>query len=140
MPGYVINRLREELDGRFSKGLRGSKILVVGLAYKKNVDDIRESPALTIIEELEKIGASIDYYDPYIPVVPQSRRHGAIARKRYVSPSQPLLRSLDAALLITDHDCIDYAFLVKNTRLIVDTRNVIAKLGLAEGSSNVVKA
>ena len=140
MPAYVINRLREELDRRFSKALSGSRILVVGLAYKKNVDDIRESPALTIIEELERIGANVAYYDPYLPVVPRSRRHGAIARKPSVSPTRSLLRGLDAALIITDHDCIDYAFLVNNTRLIVDTRNVIAKLGLAEGSSNVVKA
>jgi UDP-N-acetyl-D-glucosamine dehydrogenase len=88
----------------------------------------------------ERVEALIGRYDPYLPKVPQSRGHGAIARKRSVSPSQSLLRSLDAALIITDHDCVDYADLVKNTRLIVDTRNVIAKLGLAEGSSNIVKA
>jgi UDP-N-acetyl-D-glucosamine dehydrogenase len=140
MPRYVINRLREELDRRFGKGLCGSRILVVGLAYKKNVDDIRESPALTIIEELTKNGAEVDYYDPYLPAIPPSRRHVAIAQKRSVSLDPSLLRDLDAAVIVTDHDCIDYALLIENIRLVVDTRNVIARLGLADMPGNVVKA
>ena len=140
MPHYVIKRLREELDCRFKKGLCGSQILVVGLAYKKNVDDIRESPALTIIEELQKIGARVDYYDPHLPVITPSRQHAAIARKRSISINPSSLRSLDAAVIVTDHDCIDYASLIENMRLIVDTRNVLARLGLADGSNNVVKA
>ncbi|MGZ8876418.1 MAG: nucleotide sugar dehydrogenase, partial [Halobacteriota archaeon] len=140
MPHYVINRLREELDRRFAKGLCGSRILVVGLAYKKNVDDIRESPALTIIEDLEKMGSSVDYYDPYLPDIPPSRRHAAIAGKRCISINPTSLHSFDAAVIVTDHDCIDYALLVTNIRLLIDTRNVIARLGFAGGSSNVVKA
>jgi UDP-N-acetyl-D-glucosamine dehydrogenase len=139
MPHYVINRLREELDRRFEKGLRGSRILVVGLAYKKNVDDIRESPALTILEELDKIGAVVEYYDPYLPAIPPSRQHTAIARKRSMSITPSSLRSLDAAVIVTDHDCIEYALLLENIQLILDTRNVIARLAL-DGSSSVVKA
>jgi UDP-N-acetyl-D-glucosamine dehydrogenase len=140
MPGYVINRLREELDRRFAKGLHGSRILIVGLAYKKNVDDIRESPALSMIVDLERMGASVEYYDPYLTHIPPSRRHASIADKRCISINPTLLHSFDAAVIVTDHDCIDYALLATNIRLIVDTRNVIARFGLDACSSNVVKA
>ncbi|MGZ8892847.1 MAG: nucleotide sugar dehydrogenase [Halobacteriota archaeon] len=140
MPGYVINRLREELDRRFAKGLRGSRILIVGLAYKKNVDDIRESPALSMIVDLERMGASVEYYDPYLTHIPPSRRHTSIAEKKCISINPTSLHSFDAAVIVTDHDCIDYALLVANIRLIVDTRNVIARYGLDACSSNVAKA
>lgn len=140
MPGYVINRLREELDRRFAKGLHGSRILIVGLAYKKNVDDIRESPALSMIVDLERMGASVEYYDPYLTHIPPSRRHASIADKKCISINPTLLHSFDAAVIVTDHDCIDYALLASNIRLIVDTRNVIARLGIAELPENVTKA
>lgn len=138
MPCYVINRLREELDRRFKKGLYGSRILVVGLAYKKNVDDMRESPALTIIEGLVKMGAHADYYDPYFPVIPPNRQHAALAIKKSIDLEPSLLSSFDAAIIVTDHDCIDYATLLKHTRLVVDTRNVIGRMAI--GGENTAKA
>jgi UDP-N-acetyl-D-glucosamine dehydrogenase len=140
MPNYVINRLRDELDRRFKKGLCGSRILVVGLAYKKNVDDIRESPALTIISNLEKAGALVDYYDPYLKKISPTKRYTVLSGKRSIAINPSLLRTFDAAVIVTDHDCIDYELLVKNIQLIIDSRNVIARLGLSGGSGNVVSA
>jgi UDP-N-acetyl-D-glucosamine dehydrogenase len=140
MPDFVINRLREELDRRFRKGLCGSRILVVGLAYKKNVDDLRESPALTIIEHLERIGADADFYDPYFPIVPPTREHGALTGRKSIAFEPSVLASYDAAVIVTDHDCVDYASLLKTVSLVVDTRNVIGRLGLTERFSAVAKA
>ena len=117
------------LDSRQGVALGCSRILVVGLAYKKNVCDIRESPALKIMELLEKRGAKVDYLDPHVPVIPPSREHPKFAGRRAVNVS-PAFGSYHAVLICTDHDEVDYATITNSARLIV-VRNVIVKLGLA---------
>ena len=128
MPRYVVERLREELDRRFGKGLVGSDILIVGIAYKKNVGDMRESPALTIMENLGRAGACVDYYDPYFPVIPPTRQHAALAGKMSIAFTDRELARYDAALIVTDHDAVDYQALIRASKLIVDTRNRIRHL------------
>ena len=81
----MVERLAEALDRRLGKGLTGAKILLLGLAYKKNVDDMRESPSLKLIELLEARGATVDYHDPYIPVIPKTREHAELAGRRSVA-------------------------------------------------------
>jgi UDP-N-acetyl-D-glucosamine dehydrogenase len=137
MPKYVIGKLEEALDRKQRITLSSSRILIVGLAYKKNVSDIRESPALKIMELLEKRGAKVDYLDPHVPVIPPSREHQDFAGRNAVNAS-PAFGSYHAVLICTDHDAVDYAAIVNSARLIVDTRNVIAKLELA--AENVVRA
>jgi UDP-N-acetyl-D-glucosamine dehydrogenase len=138
MPDYVINQLREALDMRFGKSLNGSRILLVGMAYKKNVDDIRESPTLAIFETLHSKRAHVDYYDPFVPIVHKSREHPVINGKTSITWSQEALRSYDGVLICTDHDNIDYDFLVTHSALVVDTRN--ATMRVKGKKENVVKA
>jgi UDP-N-acetyl-D-glucosamine dehydrogenase len=129
MPGHVVNELAIALDRQQRKGLNGSRILVLGLAYKKNIDDIRESPSLVLIELLEARGATVDFYDPYVLVVPQTREHAKLASRKSIAFS-PEIESYDAVLIATDHDDVDYSALVKWARLVVDTRNACGKRGL----------
>jgi UDP-N-acetyl-D-glucosamine dehydrogenase len=128
MPSHVVERTARILDMRFKKGLNGARLLVCGIAYKKNVDDTRESPALTIIELLEGRGASVDFYDPFVPVVPATREHPSLEGRRGILPQPEKLRSYDAALIIADHDGVDYAALVENSRLVIDTRNATRQI------------
>ncbi|HYG86197.1 MAG TPA: nucleotide sugar dehydrogenase [Azospirillum sp.] len=140
MPDYVVHRLREELDRRFCKGLSGARILVVGIAYKKNVSDMRESPALTIMELLDRAGAKVDYYDPYFAVIPPTRQHAALAGKACIPFEDYALARYDAAMIVTDHTNVDYAKLLSFSKLVVDTRNVVGSLGLSENPKVVAKA
>jgi UDP-N-acetyl-D-glucosamine dehydrogenase len=137
MPKYVIGKLEEALDRKQRVALGSSHILIIGLAYKKNVSDIRESPALKIMELLEKRGAKVDYLDPHVPAVPPNREHADFVGRRTVSKN-PAYGDYHAVLICTDHDAVDYATIVKSARLIVDTRNIIAKLGLP--AEQLVKA
>jgi UDP-N-acetyl-D-glucosamine dehydrogenase len=138
MPRYVISRLADELDARAGKGLNGAKILILGLAYKKNVDDTRESPAFKLIELLGKRGATCDVHDPYVPVVPHLREHPTMAGRKSAPLDPVAVARYHAVLIVTDHDCVDYASLAKSARLIVDTRNACARAGLVR--DNIVKA
>jgi len=140
MPQYVVDRLREELDRRFGKGLSGARILVVGITYKKNVGDLRESPALTIMECLERRGARVDYSDPYFPTIPPTREHAAFAGKASVPLEAYTLARYDAAVVVTDHDEIDYSRLLRFSKLIVDTRNALARRLGEEEARMVAKA
>ena len=137
MPIYVLDRLREELDLRFSKGLKDSKILIMGMSYKKNVDDIRESPSLIIFEALTVKKANVDYHDPYIPVIPHTREHPNISGIESISLTESQLSLYDAVVICTDHDNIDYNFLVKHSKLVIDTRNATHSV---KEKSNVAKA
>ena len=123
MPRHVVRRLADALDDRAGKGLNGARILLVGLAYKKNVDDTRESPALTIIELLEARGAVVDYYDPHVAEVPMTRDHAPLAGRRSIEWDPAGLSAYDAAFICTDHDGVDYAKLVAHSKLVVDSRN-----------------
>jgi UDP-N-acetyl-D-glucosamine dehydrogenase len=123
MPSYVLNRLAMALDERFHTGLNGARILVLGAAYKKNVGDTRESPALNLMEMLEKRGAVVEYHDPFVPEIPITRRHKQLALRRSVELTPDVIRKHHAVLIVTDHDTVDYASVVANAALVVDTRN-----------------
>jgi UDP-N-acetyl-D-glucosamine dehydrogenase len=138
MPRYVVSRIADELDARAGKGLNGAKILVLGLAYKKNVDDTRESPAFKLIELLEKRGATCDVHDPYVPVVPRSREHPDMAGRKSVPLDASRVAGYDVVLIVTDHDSVDYVSLAKSARLVVDTRNACARAGAV--GAHIVKA
>lgn len=132
MPRWVLDRVVEALNGH-GKAVKGAKILVLGLAYKKNIDDLRESPALTILELLAEKGADICYSDPHVPVFDG---HGDLSMHMESVPLSPeLLRSIDLALLVTNHDRFDYDMLREHAPLIVDTRGVFR-----EDADNIVKA
>jgi UDP-N-acetyl-D-glucosamine dehydrogenase len=138
MPRYVVDRLARALDQRFAKGLNGTRVLILGLAYKKNVDDMRESPALTIMELLEARGARLAYHDPLLPVIPPSRDHGGLAGRRSIALTAEAIASFAAVLIVTDHDDVDYAALVAAAPLVVDTRN--ATRHVAEHRERIVTA
>lgn len=137
MPRFVVDRLALALDRTAKKGLNGSTILVLGLAYKKNVDDLRESPSLVLIEALEKRGATVDYFDPYIAEIKRTREHPGLAGRRSIAWSLERVAGYDAVLIATDHDAVDYLGLVASARLVVDTRNACARAGAI--GANVVK-
>src|SRR6266849_4412666 len=138
MPHYVIERLSGALNERFGRSLKGTRVLILGLAYKKNVDDIRESPTLKIMQLLEERGASVAYHDPFVPEVPPSREHPEFAGRRSVALLPESLRDFDVALICTDHDGVDYRIVVECCPLVVVTRNACAHAGIAAAS--VVKA
>jgi UDP-N-acetyl-D-glucosamine dehydrogenase len=121
MPHWVVDRVMRAFSDR-GRGLAGARLLLVGLAYKKNVDDARESPSYKLIELFERAGATVDYHDDYLPVIPPSREHGQYAGRQ----SQTLERAgaYDAVVISTDHDYVDWAALLERARLIVDTRGV----------------
>jgi len=138
MPAHVVTVLAEELDRRTGKGLSVAKILLIGIAYKKNIDDVRESPAFAILELLEERRAETAFYDPYCAEIPKTREHMSLAGRRSVSWAPERLDDYDAVLICTDHDDIDYSVLVKESRLIVDSRN--ATRDVTEGRDKIVMA
>jgi len=122
MPEFVVERVSKLLN-KYKKPLNGSKVLVLGVAYKKDIDDFRESPALRIINILESEGALVTYNDPYIPEV---KYKGKIYRS--VELTDELINSSDVVIITTDHSCYDYEYIAKNAKLIFDTRNATASL------------
>ncbi len=123
MPDYVVKKLRESLDYYFAKGINKARILILGIAYKKNVDDMRESPSLILMEKLEKLGAQTAFYDPLIPEIPMTREHANLAGRRSLTLDQKILNGFDCVLIATDHDEVDYQFIVDHSHLVIDTRN-----------------
>lgn len=123
MPEYVLERLARALDERFGKGLNGARILVCGVAYKKNVDDMRESPSLVIMELLKKRKAEVAYHDAFVPVIGHTREHSDFAGMRSMDFDEGMIGSFDAALICTDHDDVNWQALVNWSKLVVDTRN-----------------
>jgi UDP-N-acetyl-D-glucosamine dehydrogenase len=138
MPRHVVDRLAEALDVRSGKALSRSKVLVIGLAYKKNVPDIRESPSLKLIELIEARGGQASYHDPHVPTVPPTREYGHLKGRPSVDLTQETIAGFDAVLIATDHDAVDYAALATWSSLIVDTRNAVGRRSLS--GANVVKA
>jgi UDP-N-acetyl-D-glucosamine dehydrogenase len=124
MPGYVIEKVAEALNSRCTS-IRGSRILLVGLAYKPNVDDERESPTWQIMELLRARGAEIAYYDPHIPVVCPIRQHPQFEGMRSVNWDAETLRGFSVIVICTAHDGVDYDLLLQHGQLIVDTRNAL---------------
>jgi UDP-N-acetyl-D-glucosamine dehydrogenase len=133
MPQYVVNRTLGALNER-GKALKGSRVLLVGLAYKKNVDDDRESPTYVLWELFEKYGATVSYYDPFCPVVRPSREHSQFAGIQSVTWEQVLAGGFDVAVVSTAHDGVDHAALARAVPLVVDTRGACAP------GANVVRA
>jgi len=119
MPDYVIDKIKRALNDRF-KSVRGSKILVLGIAYKPNVDDMRESPSVFIMEKLRDLGAEISYSDPHVPVFPPMREHHFELSSVEISPRS--LGQYDCVLLATDHAKFDYEMIAVHAPLIVDAR------------------
>ena len=128
MPRYVVNQLANAIDSRKGMGLSHARVLVIGVAYKKDIDDIRESPALVIIELLRLRQTIVDYHDPFVPKIPKTRAHASLAGMRSVSLNPSVIASYDAVLIVTDHTQIDWQALVDAAQVIVDTRNATAKV------------
>jgi len=124
MPEYVIAKVADALNTK-KKAINGSKILVLGLAYKKDVDDIRESPSIELIEMLQSRGARVDYNDPHVAKTPKQREHNLNMTSRKLTAAS--VKSYDCVLIATDHSAYDYDWLVKHARLIVDTRNATGR-------------
>lgn len=132
MPDYVVSKLAAALNQR-KKSVNGSRILVLGIAYKKNVDDMRESPSVFIMERLRDLGADVQYSDSHVPVFPKMREHHFDLSS--VELTAESIASFDAVLIATDHDSIDYEMLKGNAQLIVDSRG-----RYLAPADNVVKA
>lgn len=130
MPYIVVNRLSELVDMKVRRNLSDAKILILGIAYKKNIDDMRESPSLKLIELIEKRGARVEFYDPFIAVIPPTREHPDLTGRKSVAFDAETLKGFDAVLIATDHDDVDYHFLAAHTKLVVDTRNACARAGV----------
>lgn len=137
MPSYVVGRVGEALN-HASKSVKGSKVLVVGLAYKPNVDDERESPSYRIMELLKRQGAEVSYYDPYVPVIGMTREHAQWAGARSVEWNEEVIGGFDVAVVATAHACVDYQQLGDWSKCVVDTRNAMTAVKV--GANKVWKA
>ncbi|MDD3559844.1 MAG: nucleotide sugar dehydrogenase [Melioribacteraceae bacterium] len=126
-PYYVVERAAEALN-QFEKSLKGSKILILGAAYKKDIDDMRESPSLKLIEIFRTKGGQVDYNDPYVPKLPPTRKYKYDMES--IELTEENLRKYDLVVLSTDHSDYDYKFIERNAKLILDTRNAFAKNGI----------
>lgn len=123
MPYYVVERAVQGVNEKSGKSISGAKVLLVGLAYKKDVDDMRESPSLRLIDLFMQRGAQVDYHDPYIPVMPSTRRHQFNMRSVPLTPEN--LAAYDLVVIATDHSCLDYESIFTHANLVLDTRNAI---------------
>jgi UDP-N-acetyl-D-glucosamine dehydrogenase len=133
MPGYVVARCLEALNDH-SKALKGSRVLCVGLAYKPDVDDMRESPTYAVMDALKGYGADVQYYDPYIPSIPGSREHAEWTGQQSVDWTEESLKTFDLAVILTKHSGVDHGELKRNVPCVVDTRNAVP------GDSRVYRA
>ncbi len=138
MPRYVIDVLASALDERLRVPISSARILIIGLAYKKNVPDIRESPALKLMEILEGRGATVQFHDPYVEQIPMTREYSSFHGRRSVMIDSEQLSGVDAVLIAADHDSVDYARIQKHAKLVVDTRNVMSRRGLH--GDHIIKA
>jgi len=125
MPEYVVHRVADALNTR-NKAVKGSRVLILGLAYKPNVDDERESPSYVLMDLLSECGAELDYYDPYVPVIKPTREHSHWAGKKSVEWDRATIESFDLVLIATNHSCVNYQELADWAQGIVDTRNAMS--------------
>jgi UDP-N-acetyl-D-glucosamine dehydrogenase len=136
MPNYVVSRIADALNDR-GKAIKGSKITLLGMAYKKDVDDARESPGIELLELLLHKGALVQYNDPHIPRLPRMRRGPNLDMvSQELSPQY--LREQDCVVIVTDHSAYDWAYLVEHATLVVDTRN--ACRNVKQGKASIVPA
>jgi UDP-N-acetyl-D-glucosamine dehydrogenase len=122
MPYYVVNKIIEALNAQ-GKSLKGSQVLVLGIAYKKDIDDDRESPSLKLIEILQGKGAAVLYNDPYVPRLKKARKYAFSLSS--VALTERLLKKVDVVLIATDHSCYDYDWIARHAQLVVDSRNAV---------------
>jgi UDP-N-acetyl-D-glucosamine dehydrogenase len=132
MPKYVVDRVIAALNSR-RKALNGSMILILGLAYKPNVDDERESPSYALMELLIERGAKVEYYDPYVPVIRPTREHSQFAGKKCAAWDRTTIENFDVVLIATNHSSVPYHELAEWAHCIVDTRNAMAGVSVAHG-------
>lgn len=138
MPHYVISRLREVLDQKLGIGLSRARVLIIGIAYKKNVSDMRESPSMRLMSLLHQSGTQVAFHDPHVLAVPKMRAYPEFLGWESLAFDSIRAEDFDAILISTDHDAIDYPALVELDLPIIDTRNVIARRKLSE--AQVTKA
>ena len=134
-PYYVVEKSMEILN-KFKKALNGSKVLILGAAYKKDIDDMRESPSLKLIEIYREKGAVVDYSDPFIPILPETRKYKYLMKSIKLTADK--LKSYDMVVLSTDHTSFDYNFIAANSRIIIDSRNAFESRGIK--TKNIFKA
>jgi UDP-N-acetyl-D-glucosamine dehydrogenase len=134
MPIFVVDKVRDALN-RNKKSVNGSHVLVLGVAYKRDIDDVRESPALDVIKLLEADGAHVDYHDPFIPEV---REDGKVIKS--VKLSDAALKDADAVVIVTDHTSFDYNRILKKSKVLIDARNVVPRSRRDAGTGWIVKS
>jgi UDP-N-acetyl-D-glucosamine dehydrogenase len=132
MPEHVVHRVADALNSQ-QKSINGSRILVLGLAYKPNVDDERQSPSYVLMDLLQERGAGVAYHDPYVPVIKPTREHPQFAGRKSVEWNRAIIESFDLVLVATNHSCVDYHELGDWAQCIVDTRNAMAPVMGASG-------
>ncbi len=132
MPEYVVHRLADALNER-QASIKGSKVLILGLAYKPNVDDERESPSYVLMEMLHRRGATVAYHDPYVPVIKPTREHPQWAGTRSVAWNRETIAAFDAVIIATNHASVNYQELAEWAPCIVDTRNALASVSTKPG-------
>lgn len=137
MPQLVVSKMAQALSLVSQKALNGAHVLIIGMAYKKNVDDMRESPSLVLTELLEAEGAEVAYHDPFVTVIPPTREHSNLAGRQSLELTPETVTRFDAVLISTNHAGLDYQMLADNAKLIVDTRNAMKDF---LGRATVVKA
>ena len=137
MPDYIVSRIAETLNEK-GKSIRGSKILIIGLAYKADVDDCRESPSFAVMNKLHNLGSRISYYDPHLLEVPQTRDHAHWAGFKSVDWDKEIFLKCDLAVIMTAHKIINYEQLGQWAPMIVDTRNAMAAINT--GTVQIFKA
>ena len=137
MPIYVVSNIENALSQHQSKSVNGSNILLIGMAYKKDIDDMRESPSLVLTELLESKGASVHFHDSNITTIPLTREHASLAGRKSIKLTPETISSYDLVLIVTDHSDVDYQLLVDSARIIVDTRNVLKDF---RGLATVIKS
>jgi UDP-N-acetyl-D-glucosamine dehydrogenase len=133
MPEYVVNRVAEALNAQ-RKAVNGSRVLVLGLAYKPNVDDDRESPSYVLMDLLKRRGAEVAYHDPHVPVIRPSREHSHWAGARSVAWDRETIQRFDVVLVSTHHAAVNYQELADWAACVVDTRNVMSSLKVRPGT------
>src|SRR5213595_627649 len=132
MPEHVVHRVADALNAQ-NKAVKGSRVLILGLAYKPNVDDERESPSYVLMNLLAQRGAELEYYDPYVPMIKPTREHPHFAGKKSVAWDQTTIQNFDLVLIATNHACVNYHELGDWAHCIVDTRNAMAPVQVAPG-------
>jgi UDP-N-acetyl-D-glucosamine dehydrogenase len=132
MPEHVVHRVSDALNSQ-QKSINGSQILILGLAYKPNVDDERQSPSYVLMDLLQQRGAEVNYYDPYVPVIKPTREHAQFAGRKSVEWNRATIQKFDVVLIATNHSCVNYRELANWASCIVDTRNAMTAVPVNSG-------